>query len=288
MNVKIHQGETKIFDLLAVEDDLNFEVTRLEEVNLPTHTHEIELSKNCGVFELGGNIYVDFHGVNSCFSGCYEITFLDDCGTIVGFNAEDCLANQNGTEFITTCCGGVITKTNKIATAYKPLNLKACDSIISHVRVISSHLIRKPAFVGSYQCDSNAFFTTAKNAPDIKVGATVVIDGNKYTICSVENRSKKTIAVILDREFMASNNSARMVYSSEPIAVLTGGVNGPVFCSTCGTVTLSLSSEDSYKLIPGVIYHWDVISRSSEGTRRLGGGTLELEETYTYGAPWTV
>lgn len=282
MKINIHQGETKVFDLLAVEDDLVFDITKLSEVQLPTHTHEVQLKSNCGVFEVGENIFLKFAGVNECFTGCYEIKFMDGCGTTIGFDAEGCITPQDGVEIIPTCCGGVVTKTNKIAQAYKPLELKACDSIISHVRVVSSTLIRKPPFVGSYVCDSNVFYVNAKHRKGIRMGAVVEIDGQEFTICGMEKRSAKTLGILMDRDFMDSNSSAKMKYSRNPIATLTGGVGGPTFCSTCGVVSLSLSSEDSYKLIPGVIYHWDILSKNKYGTKRIGGGTLELEEVYTY------
>lgn len=280
--IKIHQGETRVFSLLAVDDEVEVKVTSLSEVNLPTHTHEVTLSDSCGAFLVSNNIYLEFYGKNACRSGCYEIKYVDDCGLTVGFDIDGCITPVDGVEIVPTCCGGMITKTNPVATAYRPYNLNKCDTISSHVRVVSSAQIRRPAFVGSYQAGTNVFMTHRRRKNELRRGAVVYIDGVEYTIVDIDDRTQRTMAaVMLDRDFIESSISSKMTYSDKPIAVL-GSTYKHDFCAACGVLELSLSEDDSFDLLPGVEYHWDVIARNDRGTKRLGGGVLDVCETFTY------
>lgn len=281
-HIIISQGETKSIGFLGIDPDFDpVRITRILPVTGEDYSHIAHIEGNCGVFNVGSQIYLDLEGSNACYSGCYLVDYIDECRTIIGFTASACIAAQDNTITVTNCCGVATTRINTVGWGYKPYDVSSCGSIASHIRLLSSHDVLLPPVLVNATAGSNSIVTPRRNRGRVQKGLYVSVNGIECLILEVIETNAHNISIVLDQTMQESGCQIPMCFSKEPIAVMTVGAKDKS-CYECGWIQMRIPQDQSMRLLPGVIYHWDIMGYFEDRTQKLGAGTIEVLATYTF------
>lgn len=281
-HIVISQGETKSIGFLGIDPDFApVRITKILPVSGEAYTHLAYVDGNCGVFNVGSQIYMDLEGSNACFSGCYFVEFVDECRMMIGFTASACIGAQENTVTVTNCCGNTTTRVNSIGWGYRPYDVSSCGTISSHIRLLSSHDILLPPILVNTTAGSNSVVTPRKNKTRVKKGMYVSVNGIECLVLEVIENNAHNMSLVLDQTMQESACQIPMCFSKDPIAVMMVGAKDKS-CYECGWLQMYIPQEQSMRLLPGVIYHWDIMGYFSDRTQKLGSGTIEVLATYTY------